>query len=97
MDVFRLTVRKSQEKVVPQSHNVLVNILLTGPNIKDQCAEEKPLSYGPKTRSQFILFNSIRSSKNHGSSNYQHNRDRETPKPIYLPLKIRMRQERRLG
>ena len=32
------------EKAVPQSLAALVIMLLTGPNIKDQCAEHKPLS-----------------------------------------------------
>ena len=73
---------------MPQSLAALVNMLLTGPNIKDQCAEEKPMSNGAKTISQLIVFNSIRSSKNHVSSNHRHNRDRETPAPIYLALKI---------
>ena len=57
-----------QEKAVPQSLAALVNMLLTGPNIKDHCAEEKPISYGAKTISQLIVFNSLRSSKNHASS-----------------------------
>ena len=34
------------------------------------------------------LFNSIRATKNHVSSTHRHNRDRETPAPIYLALKI---------
>ena len=46
------------------------------------------MSNGAKTISQLIVFNSIRSSKNHVSSNHRHNRDRETPAPIYLALKI---------
>jgi len=41
-----------------------------------------------KTISQLIVFNSIRASKNHVSSIHRHNRDRETPAPIYLALKI---------
>ena len=63
-------------------------MLLTGPNIKDQCAEDKPLSHEAKAISQLIVFNSIRASKNHVSSTHRHNRDKETPAPIYLALKI---------
>jgi len=43
-----------QENAVLQSLAALVNMLLTGPNIKDQCAEDKPISHGAKTISQFI-------------------------------------------
>jgi len=73
---FLLTVRKKLYLAA------LVNMLLTGPNIKDQCAEDKPLSHGAKTISQLIVFNSIRASKKHVSSTHRHNRDRETPAPI---------------
>jgi len=41
-----------------------------------------------KTISQLIVFDSIRASKYHVSSTHLHNRDRETPAPIYLALKI---------
>jgi len=57
MDIFLLTVKKKLALAA------LVNMLLTGPNIKDQCAEDKPLSHGAKTISQLIVFNSIRASK----------------------------------
>ena len=51
------------------------------------CQEDKPLSHGAKTISQLIVFNSIRASKYHVPSTHRHNRDRETPAPIYLALK----------
>ena len=71
-DVFELTQSFNgrfpvdcQEKAVPQSLAALVNMLLIGPNIKDQCAEDKPLSHGAKTISHLIVFNSIRATKTH--------------------------------
>ena len=103
-DVFELTQSFNgrfpvdcQEKAVPQSLAALVNMLLIGPNIKDQCAEDKPLSHGAKTISQLIVFNSIRASTNHVSSTNRHNRDRETPAPIYLALKIHGETTRKKG
>ncbi|WAQ99039.1 LOW QUALITY PROTEIN: hypothetical protein MAR_023412 [Mya arenaria] len=79
-----------REKAVPQSLYALVNMLLTGPNIKDHCADEKPILYGAKTISQLMVFNSIRSAKIHALTTHRRNRDRETPAPIYLALKIHL-------
>ena len=61
------------------------------------CQEDKPLSHGAKTISHLIVFNSIRASTNHVSSTNWHNRDRETPAPIYLALKIHGETTRKKG
>ena len=88
-DVFELTQSfNGRFPVDCQEKAQFLAALLTGPTIKDQCAEDKPLSHGAKTISQLIVFNSIRASKNHVSSTHRHNRDRETPAPIYFALNI---------
>ena len=72
-------------------------MLLTGPNSKDQCAEDKSLSNGAKIISQLIVFYSIRASKNHVASTHRHNRDRETPAPIYIALNTRRHEEEKIS
>lgn len=78
-----------QEKSVPSSLTALVNMILTGPDIKEQTLQNKPMSCASKTISQIIAFNSVKSQGQKAiNPSHRHNRDRETPVAIYLALKI---------
>lgn len=80
-----------QQKSIPSTLTALINMILTGPNIKDQTVEDKPTARASQTISQLTVFNSVKASSTCRASpntTNRHNRDRETPLPIYVALKI---------
>lgn len=79
-----------QETAVPSTLTALVNMILAGPNIKEQSVQDKPTSPANQTISQLIVFNSLKCSKHQVSSSttHRHSKERETPASIYLALKI---------
>ncbi|KAH3846278.1 hypothetical protein DPMN_088577 [Dreissena polymorpha] len=61
-------------------------MILDGPKIKDQSEGEHTQSCASIAISQLIVFNSLKSS---GTDAFRrHSKDRETPLPIYLALKV---------
>ncbi len=77
-----------QDDAVPAKLKALVNMILEGPNIKDQ-TENDNKSAG-LTIAQLLMFNSVKHHRKGGvkSRMARHMRNRETPFPIYLSLTI---------
>ena len=78
------------QNIVPQSLLALVNMILEGPNIKHQTelvnAANVEASY---SISQLMMFNSVQHARgNNASSHVRHIKERETPFPLYLAMKI---------
>ena len=79
---------KCQEDSVPEKLKALVDMILEGPNIKNQ-TENDDKSAG-LTISQLIMFNSVKHKRREESKSksIRHQRNRETPFPIYMSLLI---------
>lgn len=81
---------ESQQSVVPQSLLALVNMILEGPNIKHQTQLVTTASTTASLSiSQLLMFNSVKHARAaDASSAVHHMRDRETPLPLYIGMKI---------
>ena len=68
----------------------LVNMIQDGPNIKHQTQLASNASTtAALSVSQLVVFNSVKQSRNSKPSvNVRHDRDHETPLPLYLGLKV---------
>ena len=79
-----------QRDSVPSSLLALVNMIQDGPNIKHQTQLANNASTtAALSVSQLVVFNSVKQSRNSKPSvNVQHDRDHETPLPLYLGLKV---------
>ena len=79
-----------QREAVPTSLLALVNMILDGANIKHQTQlVDAATSASALTVSQLLVFNSVKHSRQAKSpSTVRHNRDRETPLPLYVALKV---------
>ena len=79
-----------QQEAVPQSLLALVNMIQEGPNIKHQSQVVTTTSTtAALSISQLLMFNSVKHARAADSTGtVRHNRDRETPLPLYLALKI---------
>lgn len=79
-----------QEASVTASLTALISMILDGPGIEDESTVEQCHSCATQTLSQLIVYNTVKSRRNKSTSTaaQRHNRDRETPVPIYLALKI---------
>ena len=92
--IFNRTFSKDcQNESTPSSLTALVSMVLSEPDIKAQTTlTEHPQSQACKAISQLLIYNctKVNSTKadNVNYSSHHHNRDRETPIPIYLALKI---------
>lgn len=76
----------SEQDAVPQSLMALVNMILDGPSIKHQSQVVTASTRAALSISQLLIFNSVKYVRDADSS--RHKRDRETPLPLYLALKI---------
>ena len=79
-----------QRDSVPSSLLALVNMIQDGPNIKHQTQLASNASTtAALSVSQLVVFNSVKQSRNSKPSvNVRHDRDHETPIPLYLGLKV---------
>ena len=79
-----------QRDSVPSSLLALVNMIQDGPNIKHQTQLASNASTtAALSVSQLVVFNSVKQSRNSKPSvNVRHDRDHETPLPLYLGLKV---------
>ena len=79
-----------QRDSVPSSLLALINMILDGPNIKHQTQLTSNASTtAALSVSQLVVFNSVKQSRNSKPSvNVRHDRDYETPRPLYLGLKV---------
>ena len=79
-----------QRDSVPSSLLALVNMTQDGPNIKHQIQLASNASTtAALSVSQLVVFNSVKQSRNSKPSvNVRHDRDHETPLPLYLGLKV---------
>ena len=75
-----------QEDSVPQSLISLINMILEGPSIEDQYANDK--NQAALSVSQIIKFNNRKRPKKDTAGTTRHSRDQETPLPLYLVLSI---------
>ena len=77
----------SQQSVVPQSLLALVNMILEGPNIKHHNSANTTAAI---SISQLLMFNSVKHARAADASlaTVQHKRERETPLPLYVAMKI---------
>ena len=77
----------SQQSVVPQSLLALVNMILEGPNIKHHNSANTTAAI---SISQLLMFNSMKHARAADASLaiVQHKRERETPLPLYIAMKI---------
>ncbi|XP_072178978.1 uncharacterized protein [Diadema setosum] len=78
-----------QKDSVSPSLIALVNMILDGANIKHQTQFSSPsTTTAALTISQLLVFNSVKHGRNAESMSIRHGRERETPLPLYLSLKI---------
>lgn len=79
-----------QKDSVPQSLLALVNMILEGPNIKHQTQNVTTASTTASLSiAQLLMFNSVKHARTADfSDTVRHNRERETPLPLYIALKI---------
>ena len=79
-----------QRDSVPSSLLELVNMIQDGPNIKHQTQLTSNASTtAALSVSELVVFNSVKQSRNSKPSvNVRHDRDHETPLPLYLGLKV---------
>ena len=75
-----------QEHSVPKSLLALVNMVLNGPNINSQSSAS---TFQPAlTLSQLLFFNSSEGMRYKDTESVRHNKQQETPLPIYLGMVI---------
>lgn len=85
----------SQEDSVPASLKALISFILDGPTaIERSNLDIKPHRQATLTISQTITFNCRRVTKE--TVFQRHNKDRETPLPIYLGLKLHAERKKGL-
>ena len=79
----------SPKDSVTTSLLALVSMILDGANIKHQ-TQLANISTTPAalTLSQLLVFNSVKHARSAESTSVRHSRERETPFPLYLTLKI---------
>jgi len=86
---------KCQEESVPASLLALVAMVVNGPNIEAQTSSSA-MPQPILTISQLLLYNSlVRRRKNQSTSTIRHNKDRETPLPIYLGMMVHTKTRKR--
>ena len=76
----------SESDAVPPSLMALVNMILDGPNIKHQSQVATASTRAALSISQLLIFNSVKNAR--GTTSLRHQRDRETPLPVYVAMKI---------
>lgn len=81
-----------QVKSVPQSLLTLVAMILDGPNIKSQSGDG--VTQATLSTAQLLQYNSS-IHRRVGSTTMRHNKDRETPLPIYVGLTVHARTRKR--
>ncbi|KAG0712743.1 hypothetical protein GWK47_002027 [Chionoecetes opilio] len=78
-----------QKDSVTPSLLALVNMILDGVNIKHQTKlANTSTTTAALTVSQLLVFNSVKHARSVESTSVRHSRERETPNPLYLSLKI---------
>ncbi|KAG0728564.1 hypothetical protein GWK47_032228 [Chionoecetes opilio] len=78
-----------QNDSVTPSLLALVNMILDGANIKHQTKlANTSTTTAALTVSQLLVFNSVKHARSVESTSVRHSRERETPLPLYLSLKI---------
>ena len=75
-----------ESDAVPPSLMALVNMILDGPNIKHQSQVATASTRAALSISQLLIFNSVKNAR--GTTSLRHQRDRETPLPVYVAMKI---------
>ena len=83
-----------QEKSVPPQLLTLVNMILSGPNIKEQSAH--PTSRAALSIAQLLKFNHMKQEQERPRSTYRrHSRHQEAHLPVYIGLKIHALTQRK--
>lgn len=78
-----------QKDSVTPSLLALVNMILDGANIKHQTQlANTSTTTAALTVSQLLVFNSVKHARSVESTSVRHSRERETPLPLYLSVKI---------
>ena len=84
-----------EENVVPPTLQVLMNMIMNGPNIECQAGINKQRERIALSISELVMFNTTHSSSHIQNSPVRHNRERETPLPIYLALMVHAKTQKR--
>ena len=80
---------------MPASLLPLVAMVVNGPNIEAQTSSSA-MPQPIRTISQLLLYNSlVQRRKNQSTSTIRHNKDRETPLPIYLGRMVHTKTRKR--
>ena len=83
-----------QTQAVPETLLALVNMILNGPNIKDQESNDEHFSKSALAICQLLIFNMTKHGRS-SSQSTRHNTERETPLAIYLALLIHAQTRKR--
>jgi hypothetical protein len=81
-----------QEESVPKSLIALVGMIIDGPNIKNKETDE--VRQATLSMAQLLQYNSC-TKRRTGSTKTRHNRNRETPLPLYLGMMIHAHTRKR--
>ena len=84
----------AQKQSVPASLLSLVGMLLEGPSIKEHTGDNSEEPTASVSIAQLIVFNTVKRRSNQSNS-IRHNRNRETPLPIYIALKVHAETRKR--
>ncbi len=83
-----------QQDSVPTSLVSLVRMILEGPNIKNIPSTNSHIQNDALTISQLLLFNLVK-CRNVNSSAVRHMKERETPLPLYIGIKVHAANRKR--
>lgn len=79
---------ESQVNSVPQSLLTLINMIINGSNITEQ-THIKSLSQPVLSIAQLVMFNAVKIRRSNGdTSKIYHRKERQTPVPLYIGLKV---------
>ena len=77
-----------QQDAVHDSLVALINMILEGPNIQHQAAQENASSTAGISLAQPLMFNNTKHARATSSATIRHNQDKETPLAVYIALVI---------
>ena len=78
-----------EDKSIPPSLKALITMILKGPVSKQSESEDKPIrNQASRSISQLIIYNTTLHKSKSSATSICHNRERESPLPIYAGLKI---------
>ena len=77
-----------QQDSVPSSLLALMNMILEGPTIKEQASQICKETNAAMSVAQIVMFNCVKHPHCNSSGSLRHNREQETPLPMYVALKV---------